>query len=142
MRVGELSARSGASARSLRYYEAQGLLTSGRTAGGHREYGEDAVERVDRIRCLLDAGLGTAAIRELLPCMYAQERGDPAPDLVDWLRLERSRVTEAICELERTRESLDRVIENADGAPALRDGASAPGGADLGGGGAEPVRHV
>ena len=127
MRVGELSARSGASPRSLRYYEEQGLLASGRTGGGHREYGEDALERVDRIRCLLGAGIGTATIRELLPCMYAQERGDPAPDLIDWLRVERARVTEAIRGLEHTRDSLDRVIEDAEaGATSLERVGAAP----------------
>ncbi|MGW5876644.1 MerR family transcriptional regulator [Nocardiopsis terrae] len=113
MRIGELSARSGASPRSLRYYEERGLLTSERTAGGHREYGEDAVERVDRVQCLLGAGLNTETIRELLPCVYAQERGDPAPDLIDWLCAERVRVSEAIRGLERTRQALDQVIANA-----------------------------
>ncbi len=35
MRIGELARRSGVSERSLRYYEAQGLLSSERTPGGH-----------------------------------------------------------------------------------------------------------
>ncbi|WP_017588016.1 MerR family transcriptional regulator [Nocardiopsis ganjiahuensis] len=113
MRIGELSARSGASPRSLRYYEERGLLTSQRTSGGHREYGDDAVERVDRVQCLIGAGLNTETIRELLPCVYAQERGEPAPDLLDWLSAERDRVTAAIRGLERTREALDQVIESA-----------------------------
>lgn len=120
MRIGELSARSGVSPRSLRYYEERGLLTSRRTSGGHREYDEDAVERVDRVQCLIGAGLNTETIRELLPCVYAQERGEPAPDLLDWLCAERARVTEAICGLERTREALDQVIENARTSPADR----------------------
>lgn len=118
MRIGELSARSGVSPRSLRYYEERGLLASRRTPGGHREYGEDAVERVDRVQCLLGAGLNTETIRELLPCVYAQERGEPAPDLLDWLCAERDRVSGAIRGLERTREALDEVIENARTSPA------------------------
>ncbi len=113
MRIGELSARTGVSPRSLRYYEERGLLASQRTAGGHREYGEDAVERVDRVRCLLGAGLSTETIRGLLPCVYAQERGEAAPDLLAWLSVERDRVTDTIRGLERTREALDQVIENA-----------------------------
>jgi DNA-binding transcriptional MerR regulator len=129
VRIGELSARSGVSPRSLRYYEERGLLASERTAGGHREYGEDAVERVDRVQCLLGAGLTTDTIRELLPCVYARERGEPAPDLLDWLTAERDRVTGAIRGLERTREALDQVIENARvSSPADRaDGSVAPG---------------
>lgn len=113
MRIGELSRRSGVSARSLRYYEQQGLLSSTRTPGGHREYGDGALERVGRIQCLFAAGLNSDTVRELMPCMYARERGEPAPDLMDGLRAERARVDSAICQLERTRDALDRVIGNA-----------------------------
>ncbi|WP_159942634.1 MULTISPECIES: MerR family transcriptional regulator [unclassified Nocardiopsis] len=113
MRIGELSRRTGVSTRSLRYYEEQGLLSSTRTAGGHREYGEEAPERVDRIQCLFSAGLNSDTVRELLPCMYAQERGDPAPDLLDWLRAERERVDDAVRQMERTRDALDAVIRDA-----------------------------
>lgn len=38
MLIGELSRRTGVSARSLRYYEAQGLLSAGRGANGYRDY--------------------------------------------------------------------------------------------------------
>jgi DNA-binding transcriptional MerR regulator len=66
--IGELSRRTGVSSRLLRYYEEQGLLASERDANGYRSYGEDAPERVERIRELLAAGLPTKAIRELIPC--------------------------------------------------------------------------
>lgn len=36
--VGESTARTGLSARTLRRYETQGRLTSARTPGGHRRY--------------------------------------------------------------------------------------------------------
>ena len=49
MRIGDLSAATGASARSLRYYEQQGLLASERSSGGQRHYPESAVERVTLI---------------------------------------------------------------------------------------------
>jgi DNA-binding transcriptional MerR regulator len=100
MRIGELSRRTGVSPRSLRYYEEQGLLASTRTAGGHREYGPPALERVDRIQCLFAAGLSSNTIYELLPCIYAQERGDPAPDLLDNLRVERERIKESLGRLD------------------------------------------
>ncbi|MBI0380775.1 MerR family DNA-binding transcriptional regulator, partial [Streptomyces albiflaviniger] len=57
MRIGELARRTGVSERSLRYYEQQGLMTAERTPGGHREYGEGAVDRVIRIQELYAAGL-------------------------------------------------------------------------------------
>ncbi|OOC54914.1 MULTISPECIES: MerR family transcriptional regulator [Nocardiopsis] len=69
MRIGELSERTGASRRSLRYYEQQGLLYSRRTGKEWREYDEDAVVRVRNIRELLDAGLTVADLRPLAPCL-------------------------------------------------------------------------
>ncbi|SUD47576.1 Zn(II)-responsive regulator of zntA [Nocardia otitidiscaviarum] len=67
--IGELSRATGVSPRLLRYYEEQGLLVARRDANGYRVYPETAVARVARIRELLDAGLNTAAIHALLPCV-------------------------------------------------------------------------
>ncbi|PZT68966.1 MerR family transcriptional regulator [Streptomyces sp. SW4] len=69
MRIGELSRRTGVSPRLLRYYEAQGLLEAERGPNAYREYDETAVPTVRRIRALLDAGLSTEVIREVLPCV-------------------------------------------------------------------------
>lgn len=69
MLIGELADRTGASARSLRYYEQQGLLSPGRTVEGYRVYGEDAVGQVRRIKVLLTAGFSSAAVAALLPCV-------------------------------------------------------------------------
>ncbi|MEV5506450.1 MerR family transcriptional regulator [Streptomyces orinoci] len=69
MRIGELSRRTGVSARLLRYYEEQGLLTAERDSNGYRRYCAQAPERVTRIRELLAAGLTTEVIRDLLPCV-------------------------------------------------------------------------
>ncbi|TQM14866.1 MerR family transcriptional regulator [Pseudonocardia kunmingensis] len=66
--IGELVARTGVGHRLLRHYEEQGLLAPERTAGGHRLYDPSAVEAVRRIRMLLDAGLPTRVIRQVVPC--------------------------------------------------------------------------
>ncbi|RRR98709.1 MerR family transcriptional regulator [Glycomyces terrestris] len=71
MLIGELSRRTGVSARLLRYYEEQELLVPDRDANGYRTYGDDAPAVVERIRELLDSGLSTKAIREILPCSVA-----------------------------------------------------------------------
>ncbi len=70
MLIGELATTGGTSARTLRYYEEQGLLSPGRTANGYRVYDADAPLTVRRIRALLDAGFGSVQIRELLPCVH------------------------------------------------------------------------
>ncbi|GAA4159800.1 hypothetical protein GCM10022286_14810 [Gryllotalpicola daejeonensis] len=68
MRIGELSERTGASARSIRYYEQIGLLRSMRLGNGYREFDESAVKTVDTIKTLLELGFPTELIQRVLPC--------------------------------------------------------------------------
>lgn len=118
MRIGELARRTAVSERSLRYYEEQGLLSAERTPGGHRDYPEAAVDRVVRIQELFAAGLHSSRIRQLLPCMRDQDGGPSAvatPKLVTDLAAERDRIDRTIADLERSRRTLDDVIEAARG---------------------------
>jgi len=118
MRIGELSRRTGVSQRSLRYYEEQGLVASDRTPRGHRVYTDAAIDRVIRIQELFAAGLSSAKIYHILPCMRDSD-GGPAvtatPWLVDELVSERQRIDQMIRDLERSREVLDEVIDTAAG---------------------------
>lgn len=68
MLIGELSRATGVSPRLLRYYEEQGLLVPQRDSNGYRTYGPAAPARVARIRELLEAGLSTTVIHDLIPC--------------------------------------------------------------------------
>lgn len=77
MLIGDLSARTGVSARLLRYYESQGLLRARRGANGYRVYDDEAVTRVRQIKALLAVGLSTEVIRDVLPCAVGEN-----PDLV------------------------------------------------------------
>ncbi|MCD7441681.1 MerR family transcriptional regulator [Streptomyces lincolnensis] len=118
MRIGELARRTGVSERSLRYYEQQGLLTAGRTAGGHRDYAEVAVDRVIRIQELYAAGLNSSRIARLLPCMRDADGGPSVvatPKLVADLTEERERIDRMIADLVRSRDTLDEVIDAARG---------------------------
>jgi len=111
MRIGELSAATGVSARSLRYYEEQGLLRSHRSASGQRLYDDAAVERVGTIQGLYAAGLNSSKIFELLPCLDAEPSARTA-HLLDSLCAERSRIDGSIAELRRARDTLDEVIRD------------------------------
>jgi MerR family transcriptional regulator, heat shock protein HspR len=57
---------SGVSPQTLRLYEGRGLLTPARTDGGTRRYSDDDLERVRRIRYLLDGGINLAGIAQIL----------------------------------------------------------------------------
>ena len=110
MRIGELSERTGASVRSLRYYEAQGLLHSERTPSGQRVYREDAIDYVQLIRVFLAAGLPSRRILEMMPCMRS---GTTTSDQREMLDGERRRIDEQISELTTARDRLLDVIEDA-----------------------------
>jgi DNA-binding transcriptional MerR regulator len=72
VRISEVVEHSGVPARLLRYYEEQGLLNPLRNPSGYRDYTDQDIELVRRIRHLLDAGLSTATIRTVLPCLTDQ----------------------------------------------------------------------
>jgi len=69
VRIGELAAATGASARALRHYEKAGLIASERAGNGYRVYGTGAVRRVRNIRYLLGAGLTLDDVQVFLPCL-------------------------------------------------------------------------
>lgn len=69
LRIGELAARSGVSADTLRFYEKEKLLDhrhARRAANGYREYSEAAVERLAQIRQAQSAGFTVREVRHLL----------------------------------------------------------------------------
>ncbi|MEU0120558.1 heavy metal-responsive transcriptional regulator [Streptomyces albidoflavus] len=67
MRIGDLAATSGLSAKTIRFYEQSGLLPAPpRTPGGYRDYGEQAAARLGFIREAQGAGLTLAEIRSVL----------------------------------------------------------------------------
>ncbi|MGW3388168.1 MerR family transcriptional regulator [Streptomyces cinereoruber] len=127
MRIGELSRRTGVSERLLRYYEEQGLLRPERRPSGYRAYAEGDVDTVRRIRGLLAAGLNTATIATILPCLRDDdERLVPTcPDLLADLAGERERISRAIVDLQASRAALDDVIAAAPADVAARAAARA-----------------
>jgi DNA-binding transcriptional MerR regulator len=110
VRIGEVATATGVSVRSLRYYEEQELLAATRTSGGHREYDDDAVDRVLLIQELLAAGVTTVGIADLLPCVYS---GTTTPAMVEQLRAQREKLDRRARELAATRDRLDELIETA-----------------------------
>ncbi|MCX5208973.1 MerR family transcriptional regulator [Kitasatospora sp. NBC_00240] len=132
MRIGELSVRTDTSRRLLRYYEEQQLIVSARSPNGYREYDERFVDRVMQIRGLLDAGLPTRIIKQILPCLDKPRTihfPDATPEMLATLTLERDRMTERINCLIRNRDSVAEYLDAVSGGPAAdtRPGAAAAG---------------
>jgi DNA-binding transcriptional MerR regulator len=107
VRISELSARTGVSPRSLRYYEQQGLITADRRDNGYRDYTDDAVVTVLTIRSLYDLGFPSELIRVVLPCTT----GDAVDQAVCRSVVERvtgirDDIAERVTRLARTRDTL------------------------------------
>lgn len=114
MRIGELATRTGTSRRLLRYYEEQGLIVAGRCANGYRAYEEYNVDRVMQIRGLLDAGLPTRIIKQILPCLNKPRViyfPDATPEMLATLEHERDRMTERIACLTRNRDAIAEYLD-------------------------------
>ncbi|MCK2238871.1 MULTISPECIES: MerR family transcriptional regulator [unclassified Crossiella] len=119
MRIGELSERTGTPRRLLRYYEEQGLILAERCQNGYRSYDETYVDRVLQIRGLLDAGLPTRLIKQILPCLNKPRTihfPDATPEMITTLERERDRMSGRIEALVRNRDAIAEYLD------AVRDG--------------------
>jgi DNA-binding transcriptional MerR regulator len=112
MRIGELAAATGTTAKTLRFYESKGLLPSAnRTPSGYRDYTDDALDRLDFIRRGRTAGLTLSQIREVIdiratgaaPCGHVRE-------LLDTRLAELDR---QIADLRALREAVARLHDDA-----------------------------
>ncbi len=75
MKIGVLGERCGVSTKTIRYYESIDLLDEPeRTPTGYRDYGDDAVERLQFIRDAQATGLTLAEISSVLELKGAGER--------------------------------------------------------------------
>lgn len=121
MRIGELAKKSGVAARMLRYYEEQGLISPRRLDNGYRTYDDYLVDRVQKIRGLVDSGIPTRIISQILPCLDQPQTivvRNAEPGLRNLLSEERDRMTEKIDFLIQNRASITRYIEAIDRAAA------------------------
>jgi DNA-binding transcriptional MerR regulator len=64
--TGELAKRGRTTLRTIRYYEAEGLLSSDRTEGGHRVFTDEALARLQLIQDLRSLDFSIEQIRVLL----------------------------------------------------------------------------
>ncbi|WP_426733908.1 MerR family transcriptional regulator [Glutamicibacter sp. 2E12] len=84
---------------------------------GYRDYDEYLVERVLKIRRLLDSGVPTRIIRDMLPCLNdigSTIVADPDPELRAMLVEQRDKLAERIVLLQQNRDALTRYIDAMD----------------------------
>ena len=107
--VGEVAARSGVAVSALRFYEAQGLISSRRTAGNQRRYPREALRRVAFIRAAQGVGIPLGRIKAALDRLPDRR----TPTRRDWELLSeawRSELDDRISRLQRLRDNLSGCI--------------------------------
>lgn len=123
MRIGELARRVGVSAKTVRYYEAIGLLPEPRrTAAGYRDYEPAAADQLSFIRDAKRLGISLDDVREVLalqergeaPCAYVREVVDAQLDSLD----------RRIADLQRLRTQLAELSDEARRLPPADAGGS------------------
>jgi DNA-binding transcriptional MerR regulator len=128
MKIGAASRASGVSARSLRYYEDEGLIVPGRLDNGFRDYCRSTVDRVLVVRSLLESGLPVRLIRELMPGTTGESGGGGGAGMgtgadavcAEFLREVRSyrdRLAARIAVLSDRQDALDAYLREAGGTP-------------------------
>jgi MerR family transcriptional regulator, Zn(II)-responsive regulator of zntA len=105
MRIGELAAASGTTTKTLRFYEGSGLLPqTERAANGYRDYGPEALSRLDFIRRGRAAGLTLAQIREVIDI---REAGDaPCHHVYQLITARLTDIEQQMADLEALRAAL------------------------------------
>jgi MerR family transcriptional regulator, copper efflux regulator len=118
MRIGELAAQSGVTAKTIRFWESTGLLADPtRTPSGYRNYDPEVVDRLRFIRHAQTAGLTLAEIRQVLA--ISDDGEPPCAHVTDLIHQHLADVDERIRELTETRSILEHLATRAaDQSPA------------------------
>jgi MerR family redox-sensitive transcriptional activator SoxR len=106
--IGAVARRSGLAVSALRFYEAHGLISSERTAGGQRRYRRDVLRRLAVIQAAQRVGFPLADVGAML-ARLPDDHVSPG----EWHHLAdswRPQLDERIRLLERLRDQLDSCI--------------------------------
>lgn len=113
MRIGEVAAAAGTTAKALRFYEGQGLLPApARSHNGYRDYPDTIVSRVQFIRRGQAASLSLKQIRDILRLRDAGQT--PCAHVRDLLAAELNELDKQIAELLLVRATVAEIRRNAE----------------------------
>ena len=115
MRIGELARQAGTTTRTLRYYEARGLLPARRGENGYRRYDEEDLRLLRQIRLLQDFGFELEDTRPFVECLQAgHPEGDSCPASLDVYRRKLAELDAVIGRLQQVREQVGAQLTRAE----------------------------
>jgi DNA-binding transcriptional MerR regulator len=112
LRSAELATQSGLSTDTLRHYERKGLLRSGRSANGYREYPTDSVDRIRLVQNALSVGFTLDELARLLK--IREKGGAPCQEVRDLATAKLKDLDEQLRGLAALRGELQKMIERWD----------------------------
>ncbi len=122
MNIGQASAESGLTPKTIRYYESINLIVARRKDNGYRDYSTEQVQKLKFIQRARALGFSVQECRDLISIYDDQDRDEAQIEQILMARLQD--IDAKLQELQRLRETLSRLTDGtADGAlrPAIMD---------------------
>lgn len=124
MTIGVLGAKVGVQPRTIRFYEAKGLMPPAqRSQSGYRLYSEQDGQRLQLIRVARSLGLSVRDVRELMATVQHENCGSFQGQAARLIVGKLEQVEAKIQEMTALKEELQRAIENLGQPAAGRDSA-------------------
>lgn len=117
LKISELSARTGLSPHTLRFYEKNGLIkASNRSDSGYRYYNDDDVRRVDFVKVARNIGFSLDDISQLLS-IRLDKRSHTCQEVTEITQAKLIEVNDRIKELQSMQRTLQVLLESCCGGP-------------------------
>ncbi len=117
LKISELSAQTGLSAHTLRFYEKHGLINaSTRSEAGYRFYSEADVRRVEFVKTARNSGFSLEDIAQLLS-IRVDKQSHSCQDVTDITQKKLDQVNAKIEELQSIQQTLEILLESCCGGP-------------------------
>ncbi|AMV48270.1 MerR family transcriptional regulator [Paraburkholderia caribensis] len=108
--IGELARCTGASVRSIRHYDENGLVASVRASNGYRMFPAKALAQVRQIQRMIATGFTIDDIRGFPDCMLLIEGARSCDQITDVQRQRLEAIDRQIADLEKRRARLIKTL--------------------------------
>ncbi len=117
LKISELSAQTGLSAHTLRYYEKHGLIhASNRSEAGYRFYTDSDVRRVKFVKTARNTGFSLEDIGQLLS-IRVDKQSHSCQEVTDITEKKLHEVNAKLAELQSIQQTLELLLESCCGGP-------------------------
>ncbi|ENU37511.1 MULTISPECIES: MerR family transcriptional regulator [Acinetobacter] len=113
MNLAKVAELTKVSPRMLRYYEELGLIIPKRAANHYREYTQENINNINKIKILNDAGMNLKDIKLLLPCFdLGKQKFTLCPVAQAKIEQELEQVSEQLTKLQRSHHLLKSFLDH------------------------------